>query len=208
MPLSTFAKKPLIDRAKARLNRFLGPWGVFIKGFLKHPVMVGAMIPSSEHTVAKMLAPVDWANTRLFVEYGPGVGTFCQSVLDQLRPDATLLVIDLNADFIDYLRKNIRDSRFIAVHGSAACVNDIIAQFGFKHADYILSGLPFSTLPDNLGPVIAENTAKALRPGGAFLVYQYRARARDFMAPYFRKIDQGFVLRNAPPCHLFWGWKE
>jgi phosphatidylethanolamine/phosphatidyl-N-methylethanolamine N-methyltransferase len=208
MPLSTFAKKPLIDRAKARLNRFLGPWGVFFKGFLKHPVMVGAMIPSSEHTVAKMLAPVDWDNTKLFVEYGPGVGTFCQPVLDQLRPDATLLVIDLNADFIEYLRKNIRDSRFIAVHGSAACVNDIIAQFGFEHADYILSGLPFSTLPDNLGPVIAENTAKALRSGGAFLVYQYRARARDFMAPYFRNIDKGFELRNAPPCHLFWGWKD
>jgi phosphatidylethanolamine/phosphatidyl-N-methylethanolamine N-methyltransferase len=87
-------------------------------------------------------------------------------------------------------------------------VHDIIAQFGFKHADYVLSGLPFSTLPDNLGPVIAENTARALRPGGAFLVYQYRARARDFMAPYFRNIDTGFEFRNIPPCHLFWGWKE
>lgn len=208
MPTSTLAKTPLLTRAKARISRFFGPWGVFFKGFVKHPVMVGSIIPSSDRTVAKMLAPVDWDNTKLFVEYGPGIGTFCQPVLDRLRPDATLLVIDLNEDFIVYLRKTIRDSRFIAVHGSAADVNEIIAQFGFKNADYILSGLPFSTLPNNLGPVIAENTAKALRPGGAFLVYQFRARARDFMAPHFRKIDSGFEPWNVLPCHLFWGWKE
>lgn len=208
MPSSTLAKAPLLTRAKARISRFFGPWGVFFKGFVKHPVMVGSIIPSSDRTVAKMLAPVDWDNTKLFVEYGPGIGTFCQPVLDRLRPDATLLVIDLNEDFIVYLRKTIRDSRFIAVHGSAADVNEIIAQFGFKNADYILSGLPFSTLPNNLGPVIAENTAKALRPGGAFLVYQFRARARDFMAPHFRKIDSGFEPWNVLPCHLFWGWKE
>jgi phospholipid N-methyltransferase len=208
MTSPSLAKTRLQDRVKARVSRFFGPWGVFFKGFVKHPVMVGSIIPSSDRTVAKMLGPVDWDNMKLFVEYGPGIGTFCQPVLNRMRPDATLLVIDLNEDFIDYLRKTIRDSRFIAVHGSAADVNEIIAQFGFKHADYILSGLPFSTLPNNLGPIIAEETAKAIRPGGAFLVYQFRARARDFMAPHFRKIDHGFEFWNILPCHLFWGWKD
>ncbi len=205
---SSLAKTQLLDRVKSRVSDFLGPWGVFFKGFVKHPVMVGSIIPSSDRTVKKMLAPVDWDNTKLFVEYGPGVGTFCQPVLDRMRPDATLLVIDLNPDFIDYLRKTIRDSRFIAVHGSAADVNEIISQFGFQHADYVLSGLPFSTLPNNLGPVIADATAKAIRPGGAFLVYQFRARARDFMAPHFARIDSGFEALNILPCHLFWGWKD
>jgi phospholipid N-methyltransferase len=208
MTSSSLAKPQLLDRFKARAARFFGPWGVFFKGFVKHPVMVGSIIPSSYRTVTKMLAPVDWESTKLFVEYGPGIGTFCQPVLDKMRPDATLLVIDLNEDFISYLRKTFRDSRFIAVHGSAADVNEIIAQFGFKNADYILSGLPFSTLPGNLGAVIAEETAKAIRPGGAFLVYQFRARARDFMAPHFRKIDSGYEFWNILPCHLFWGWKK
>lgn len=193
---------------KSRASRFFGPWGVFFKGFIKHPVMVGSIVPSSSFTVRKMLAPVDWNNTKLFVEYGPGIGTFCQPILDRMRPDATLLVIDLNEDFVSYLRHTFRDSRFIAVHGSAADVKAIINNFRFAHADYILSGLPFSTLPNNLGPVIAEQTAKAIRPGGAFLVYQFRARARDFMAPHFRKIDNGYALWNVLPCRLFWGWKE
>jgi phosphatidylethanolamine/phosphatidyl-N-methylethanolamine N-methyltransferase len=208
MTSSSLAKTSLVDRIKTKVSRFFGPWGVFFKGFIKHPVMVGSIIPSSSLTVKKMLAPVDWENTKLFVEYGPGIGTFCQPVLDKLRPDAKLLVIDLNEDFIKYLRKTFHDSRFIAVHGSAADVNQIIRDFGFQHADYILSGLPFSTLPNNLGPIIAEETAKALRPGGAFLVYQFRARCRDFMAPHFERIDRGFEAWNILPCHLFWGWKD
>jgi phosphatidylethanolamine/phosphatidyl-N-methylethanolamine N-methyltransferase len=207
MASSTLSKTRMIDRVKSKVTRFFGPWGVFFKGFLKHPVMVGSIIPSSSRTIRKMLAPVDWDNTKLFVEYGPGVGTFCQPVLDRLKPDARLIVIDLNPDFVEYLRKTFHDSRFVAVHGSAADVNEIIRDFGYDKADYVLSGLPFSTLPNNLGPVIAEQTAKAIRPGGAFLVYQFRARARDFMEPHFAKIDNGFEAWNILPCYLFWGWK-
>jgi phosphatidylethanolamine/phosphatidyl-N-methylethanolamine N-methyltransferase len=205
---SSMAISSRIDRSKQAIKRFFGPWGVFFKGFVKHPVMVGSIIPSSRWTVQKMLEPVKWDECKLFVEYGPGVGTFCQPVLDKMRKDATLLVIDTNPDFIDFLRKHFSDSRFIAVHGSAADVQDIIREFGFDHADYILSGLPFSTLPGDLGPKIASETAKAIRKGGAFLVYQFRARARDFMVPHFERIDSGFEFWNVLPCHLFWGWKS
>ena len=180
----------------------------FLRGFIKHPVMVGSIIPSSRITVDKMLAPVDWANCKLFVEYGPGVGTFTEHVLRRMAPDATLIAIDTNADFVRYLRGKFTDSRLFPVTGSAADVRQIIADCGFDHADYILSGLPFSTLPNGIGPKIAEETHAALRPGGGFLVYQFKAKARDFMAVHFKRIDAGFEWANVPPCHLFWGWKD
>ena len=59
-----------------------------------------------------------------------------------------------------------------------------------------------------VGPAIAAATHRLLRPGRAFLVYQFSARARDFMAPHFARIDAGFELLNVLPCKLFWGWKE
>jgi phospholipid N-methyltransferase len=198
----------LPHRLKQHAKRMLGPWGVFFEGFLQHPVMVGSIIPSSRFTIARMLAPVRWQECRLFVEYGPGVGTFCRPVLDRLRRDGQLIVIDTNPLFIDYLKATIADSRFIPVLGSAADVEAIVRAHGHDHADYVLSGLPFSTLPEGVGPVIAEATYRVLRPGGAFLVYQFSARARDFMARHFRRIDQAFEPRNVLPCRLFWGWKE
>ena len=139
---------------------------------------------------------------------GPGVGTFTEHVLQRMAPDATLIAIDTNADFTRYLRRKFADSRLFAVTGSAADVRQIIADCGFEDADYILSGLPFSTLPPGIGPKIAEETAEALRPGGAFLVYQFSPKVRDFMAPHFDRIDRGFEWVNIPPGHLFWGWKD
>jgi phospholipid N-methyltransferase len=209
MTSSELAREPALPhRLKRQLKRILGPWGVFFEGFLQHPVMVGSIIPSSRFTIAKILAPVRWDECRLFVEYGPGVGTFCRPVLDRLRRDGGLIVIDTNPLYIDYLRAAITDSRFIPVLGSAADVEAIVRAQGYDHADYVLSGLPFSTLPDGVGPAIAAATHRILRPGGAFLVYQFSARARDFMARHFRHIDTGFELRNILPCRLFWGWKE
>jgi phospholipid N-methyltransferase len=184
-----------------------GPLWHFLKGFIKHPVMVGSIIPSSKAVIDKMLAPVDWAQCKTFVEYGPGVGTFTEHVLRRMAPDARLIAIDTNEDFVRYLTAKFRDNRLLAVNGSAADVGQIIADCGFDHADYVLSGLPFSTLPAGVGPAIAAETYAALRPGGAFLVYQFKARVRDFMAPHFDRIDHGFEWVNIPPCHLFWGWK-
>src|SRR3546814_11238249 len=73
-------------------------------------------------------------------------------------------------------------------------------------SDLVLSGLPFSTLPAGVGPAIAAATHRVLRPGGAFLVYQFRARARDFLAAHFRRLDKSFDWLNVPPCFLFWAW--
>src|ERR1700712_1797353 len=121
-----------------------GPLTMFFRGFLKHPVMVGSIIPSSKTVINRMLAPVDWANTKLFVEYGPGVGTFTRPILDRLAPDATLVTIDTNPDFCDYLKRSINDSRLQIVNGSAADVRQILASLGLGQADYTISGLPFS----------------------------------------------------------------
>jgi len=208
MTSTELAREPLTTRLKRRIGRALGPWGVFLEGFLRHPVMVGSIIPSSRFTVARMLAPVKWEECQVFVEYGPGIGTFCRPVLERLRRDGELIVIDTNPLYIDYLKATIADSRFVAVLGSAADVEEIVRARGHDHADYVLSGLPFSTLPDGIGPAIAVATHQVLRPGGAFLVYQFSARARDFMARHFARIDEGFEPLNVLPCRLYWGWKD
>jgi phospholipid N-methyltransferase len=208
MTSSELAREALPRKIKRRFRRAFGPWAIFFEGFINHPQMVGSIIPSSRFTVEAMLEPVDWDNCRLFLEYGPGVGTFCRPILDRLRRDGSLIVIDTNPLYIDYLKRTITDSRFTAVLGSAADVEEIVRAHGHENADYVVSGLPFSTLPDGVGPAIAEATHRVIRPGGAFLVYQFSARARDFMARHFKHIDEGFEVRNVPPCRLYWGWKE
>ncbi len=193
---------------KRKIAEAIGPAGVFFRGFLEHPRMVGSIIPSSRNTIDRMLAPVKWNECRLFVEYGPGVGTFCRPVLDRLPRDGALVVIDTNPLYIDYLERTIGDSRFHPVLGSAEDVEAIIQALGYDKADYVLSGLPFSTLPEGVGAAIAAATHRVVRRGGAFLTYQFRASARDFTARYFSRIETGFAWWNIPPCLLCWGWRD
>lgn len=197
-----------LDNEETRPRKLPSPWAMFLTGFVKRPVMVGSIIASSQRTIDKTLAPVDWPNTNLIVEYGPGVGTFTQTILDRLPPNGTYIAIDTNPDFIDYLRLKFTDSRFIPVLGSAADVEKIIADHGFEHADYGLSGLPFSTLPKGVAPAIAAATHRMLKPGGAFLVYQFRPKVRDFLAPYWDRIDYVMEYWNVPPAHIFYAWKN
>jgi phospholipid N-methyltransferase len=189
-------------------RRSVSPHWQFLRGFLKHPVMVGSIIPSSRVLIEKMLGRVDWEKTKVFVEYGPGVGTFTRPILEKLSPDATLVTIDTNPDFTRYLKESIDDPRLVAVNGSAADVEKILEDRGLGKADYVLSGLPFSTLPPGVGDAIAKATSEVIRPGGAFLVYQFSPKVRDFIAPHFDRIDRGFEWINVPPAQLFWAWKK
>jgi phospholipid N-methyltransferase len=209
MPISTArtlkGPRRLVRRSARRSP---SPHWQFLRGFLKHPKMVGSVIPSSRVLIERMLEPVDWESTKLFVEYGPGVGTFTRPILEKLGPDARLVTIDTNADFTSYLRESIDDERLVAVTGSAADVDRILADRGLPAADYVLSGLPFSTLPPGVGEAIAEATAKVIRPGGAFLVYQFSPKVLDFIKPHFDDIDRGFEWINVPPATLFWAWRK
>jgi phospholipid N-methyltransferase len=193
---------------RRRDRRSPSPRWQFLRGFIKNPVMVGSVIPSSRVLIEKMLAPVDWANTRLFVEYGPGVGTFTRPVLDQLAPDATLVTIDTNPDFTRYLKDSIDDPRLVAVNGSAADVDKILEDRNLGSADYVLSGLPFSTLPPGVGEDIAAATSSVIRPGGAFLVYQFSPKVLRFIRPHFERIERGFEWVNVPPATLFWAYRS
>ena len=204
---SELAEERRGSKLMRRVTQALGPAGVFFQGFLEHPKMVGSIIPSSRSTIDKMLAPVKWDECKLFVEYGPGVGTFCRPVLDRLPRGGELVVIDTNPLYIDYLKKTIGDSRFHPVLGSAADVEEIVRSLGHEQADYVLSGLPFSTLPEGVGPAIVAATHRVIRPGGAFLTYQFSATARDLTARHFDRVDTGMTWLNVPPCLLAWGWK-
>jgi phospholipid N-methyltransferase len=197
-----------LARRKRKASRPLSPQAMFLQQFIKHPVMVGSIIPSSQRTIRRVLSKVDWANTKMFVEYGPGVGTFCRAVLERLAPDAKYVAIDTNVDFVKYLRESISDPRFSVVHASAEKVEQIVADHGCEHADYIVSGLPFSTLPPGVGDRIAAATHRVIRPGGAFLVYQFNPAVRNFLTPHFERIDDEIEWWNVPPAHIWWAWKD
>src|SRR3546814_1184297 len=60
-------------RIRAKLKRFFGLWGMLVRGFIRHTVMVGSIVPSSQTLICHMLRPMYWKNTKRFIECGQGV---------------------------------------------------------------------------------------------------------------------------------------
>jgi phospholipid N-methyltransferase len=175
----------------------------FFQQFLTHPMTVGSIIPTSSHTIKALLDHADWSNTRVIVEYGPGTGVFTRELLRRAHAEATVIAIDTNRDFIDYLGRKVRDPRLIGVHGSAADVKDVLAGLGLIEADIIVSGLPFSTLPPTVGDLIAAATASVMHPQSDFLVYQYSRLVCPLLERHFGDVTEQRVWRCIPPARLF-----
>jgi phospholipid N-methyltransferase len=176
---------------------------LFAREFLKHPKMLGSVVPSSRRMTAKLLAPVNWDRARLFVEYGPGIGNISVELLRRMHPDARLVLFELNSEFATFLKTRVRDPRLIVLNRSAADVETLLAEHGLGKADVIVSGIPFSTMPEGVAEAIADATEAALKPGGQFLVYQFSPKVEDYLTGRFSRIDTGFEALNVPPARLY-----
>ena len=176
---------------------------LFARNFFRHPRMLGSIVPSSRFLIRQLLGPVDWTRARVIVEYGPGVGVITAEVLRRMRADAILIAIEMNPDFVSHLRDTFEDSRLRVVEGSAESVDEILRRFGRTRADYIISGIPFSTIPAPLRERILRKTCDLLAPGGAFLVYQFSTRVLPDLKRIFGYVARRFEPLNVLPAHLF-----
>ena len=165
--------------------------------------MLGTPIPSSQRLIDGVLSPVNWSETKLVVEYGPGVGSITTEILRRMQPNATLLAIDTNADFVDFLGNAVDDPRLRVVHGSAEQTGALLARTHSGPADCIISGIPFSTMPRACRENILDVTHSALRPQGQFLVYQYSQRIFPSLKKIFAHVRRDFMMAKMIPVWLF-----
>jgi phospholipid N-methyltransferase len=176
----------------------------FARVFLKNPIMLGAVIPSSRRLTRHLLDELDWRAARVVVEYGPGVGTLTTEILQRMQPGSTLVAIEYNPDLAAHLRESVTDPRLKVVHGSAVDVRTILDSLGLQQADYIISGIPYSTLPKEARERILLEANLALRPNGVMLVYQFTTTVLPHLRSVFKNVRQDFELLNILPARIFY----
>jgi phospholipid N-methyltransferase len=176
---------------------------LFARNFLKHPKMLGSAIPSSRFLVNHLLSHVDWRRADLVIEFGPGVGTFTRHILERMKPNARLLALELNEDFLAHLGATIDDPRLLLRHASATDVDKLRRRNNLPRADYIVSGIPFSSMPDAVRAATLTATRQALAPDGALLVYQFSGKVLPDLRARFGTVTQAFEPLNILPARLF-----
>ncbi len=200
---TSYAGNAVSNKNRARNRTRSGDALLFARNFFRHPRMLGSIIPSSRFLIRQLLQPIDWGTARVIVEYGPGVGSITAEILERMRPDAVLVAIETNPEFVQFLRASFPDERLQVIQDSAESVDEILQRLGSGQANYIISGIPFSTISADLRERILRKTSGALAPGGAFLVYQFSTRVLPDLQRIFHYVKRKFEPLNVLPAHLF-----
>ncbi|TVQ33200.1 MAG: methyltransferase type 12 [Wenzhouxiangella sp.] len=178
----------------------------FFRGFLRSPEQVGSIIPSSRFLERRLIDMAGLAEARCVVELGPGTGGTTRAILEAMRPDARLLTIELDPQFSAILEE-IGDPRLAPHTGSAADLQAILDQHGLPAPDVVVSGIPFSTMPNEVGTAIIEAIRDSLAPEGKFLAYQFRGHVRRLGEPILGQPEVALEVLNVPPMR-FYRWRK
>lgn len=178
----------------------------FFQAFLKSPRIVASIIPSSSYLERRIVKAAAPGTASVVVELGAGTGGTTRSLLKVMGPEARLLVIERTVDFIENLEQ-INDIRLDVVHGCASSIGAELKRRGYPAADAVVSGIPFSTLPEPLAAEIIAAVHDALGPGGRFVAYQFTNRVADYAQPVLGMPEVERELYNVPPLRVF-TWRK
>jgi len=175
---------------------------VFFQEFLKHPLEIGSIIPSSRFLERRIVATAGVRSARTIVELGPGTGGTTRAILRAMAPEARLLTVEINPNF-HALVNSLKDDRLIAHFGSARGLKEILQMYGLSAPEAVISGIPFSTMRNGLGSQIMEAISLALAPGGCFVAYQVSNQVASVCQPFLGLGRMELELFNIPPVRVY-----
>jgi phosphatidylethanolamine/phosphatidyl-N-methylethanolamine N-methyltransferase len=175
---------------------------LLFRRFLADPMKIAYVVPSSRGMVKRVLERMDFERARVFVEFGGGEGCYTRQIVRRMAPEAKLLVFELDPHLAEHLRQQFRDDPRVLVYQSdAALFRDELHTLGLKHADYVISGIPFSYIEPKAKKVILHSVHDGLSRDGMFIVYQVSMELKGH-ARMFPGCEVEYFLANIPPMFI------
>lgn len=175
----------------------------FLLEYIKSPRKVGAIAPSSERLAEKMIESIDFENAKCIVEYGPGTGVFTDKLVKRKNKNILLMLVENNKEFCKQLEdKYNKDDNVVIINDSAENIDEHLRKYNINKVDYVVSGLPFASLPKSVSNKILKKTETILKRDGLFITFQYTLLKKGYISSYFRDIKLERVIFNMPPAYV------
>ena len=179
----------------------------FFRQWLRNPLGIAAVSPSSRELAQKMLGAMQ-PDARRVVELGGGTGVFTRALIERGVAPSDLLVLELNQALYQHLR-----DRFAGVHvvcADARQLHDVALSSGYLDggpADAVLSGLGLLSMPRPSQREILRAAFAVMGPEGRFIQFTYgpvNPVAREVMGELDLHAERtGFTLWNVPPAAVY-----
>ncbi len=157
-------------------------------------------MPTSRWAVRDMLDMANFAEARCVAEFGAGTGVYTREILDRLHPDGNFLAFEIDPNLVATLRERFDDPRVQIINDSAENVENYL---NGARADVIVSGLPFTSLPDPVKKNIFRQVTRVLAPDGVMVAIQYSTLVQRDLKRVFASVRRRVSPLNVPPAFLF-----
>ena len=168
-------------------------------------MQVASIVPSSRALIDRVAGKFDFSQPRVIVEFGPGEGCHTREIMRRMHPDSRLFLFELDPELANHLRHQFRDdARISVICTDAAELPRELAARGVSHCDYVVSGIPFSTMEVNKKRELLRGifTSLAPAPHAAFIIYQVTNELRGHSEKIFPRITSEYCLQNIPPMFV------
>ena len=150
-----------------------------------------------------MIKTIDFKKAKCIVEYGPGTGVFTEKILARAQDNTIILLIEINKEFYNILNDLYSHKRnVIVLNESAENIDKILEKYSIDYVDYVISGLPFASLPEAVSNAILTKTSAVIKAKGEVIIFQYTLMRAKYIRRFFNKINHRRVMRNIPPAYV------
>lgn len=157
------------------MNR-LSDYQTFLTQFLRNYETTGSVIPSGRALGSALCRYVgDGSAPQKILEAGPGTGAVTGCIIDRLRHDDQLWMVELNPAFAAHLRTAFKEKpSYREVASRCHLIEGSVQQLGEESQfDLVISGLPLNNFSSEDVQHILQAYAKLLKPGGILSFFQY-----------------------------------
>lgn len=175
---------------------------LFFRQWLRNPLKIGALAPSSRELAEAMARLVPMPLTGPVIELGGGTGPVTAALLEAGAAPDRLYVIERDPELHQHLTR-----RFPSVHvirGDAAGLTRLLRPLGVHDAAAVVSGLPMLSMKRSVVRAIVEESFALLAPGAPFIQFTY-----GLFSPVPRRAFgvvgtvEDHVLTNLPPARVW-----
>jgi phospholipid N-methyltransferase len=179
----------------------------FLQAFLKNPLKVGAIAPSSPELAAAMLHGIAPDEDNIVLEFGVGTGAITKFLQDVIPDKDAYLGIELDEHLVSSLSSKFPQLNIIC--GNAADAYTIHKNSGLGKVRYLVCCLPFVSLPKEVSEKVLIEIEKFMEEGCELRIFQYAhgyflppaIKLRDFLQRRYGKSRRSpLILKNVPPA--------
>jgi phosphatidylethanolamine/phosphatidyl-N-methylethanolamine N-methyltransferase len=183
------------------------PGWTFFRQWLKNPLAIAAISPSSRQLARQMVSELP-DGCRRVIELGGGTGVFTNALLEHGIAPQDLMVLELNEELHHHLQRRFDQVRVVCA--DACDLPNVARRCGYLEdgaADAVISGLGLLSMPKPTQRAIVEAAFATMRADGRLIQFTYGPASpvsREVLDALDLNARRGnFAWWNMPPATVY-----